>query len=116
MPWPCCWGRCHRELSRDRVVVDRLPMALPIVCGQPRSVTVKSGARATFTVKAKGKELGYRWYSRPSAEAEWTVIPGETGASLSPVGAGADNGRQFLCRAANADGTADSRIATLRLK
>lgn len=105
--------RCEKELKREHVVVDRLPMALPVISDQPRSAAVKSGHKATFSVKAKGKELGYRWYSRPSADDEWTLIPGETKASLSLVGAKANDGLRVRCGVYNAGGEVFSDEAIL---
>ena len=80
---------------------------------QPKSVTVKSGAKARFSVKGAGPNLSYQWFTRPSETDDWAELVGETKADLNLVGAMNLNGAQFYCHIWNADGSADSAVVTL---
>lgn len=86
------------------------------ITAQPKSITVKSGARGTFSIKMKQTEVSYQWYTRPNGNEAWTLMDGETNATLT-VQAGADNfGWQFRCTAAAEGLTVDSKIVTLKKK
>ena len=80
---------------------------------QPKSITVKSGAKAKFSVKATGPNLNYQWYELPSADADWTEIPGATKADYRFTATLAQNGVQFYCKVWNDDETLTSDKATL---
>ena len=85
----------------------------PTIKTQPKSVTVKSGKKAKFSVKASGKNLKYQWYERANADAEWTAVNGGTKNSLSVETSKAKNGCQYYCKVTNPDGTVNSAVATL---
>ena len=85
----------------------------PIIKTQPKNVKVKSGSKGKFTVKASGKNLSYKWFSRPNADAEWTEIAGETKATLNIVGSMDKNGWEFCCEVQNPDGSVRSNAAKL---
>ena len=86
---------------------------VPVIKTQPKSITLKSGAKGKFTVKASGKNLQYKWYSRPNTDAEWSVVVGETKATLNVVGSMDKNGTQYRCVIKNADGEVTSAAVTL---
>lgn len=104
--------RCHEELSREHVIMDRLPVTQLTFKTQPKDITVKSGSKATFSVKVKEKDVAYQWYSRPSQADPWTEIQGAIGASYSVVGTAANNGWQFRC-GVEYEGEVFSNTATL---
>lgn len=104
--------RCHEELSRDHVILARLPVTQLTFKTQPKDTTVKSGSKATFSVKVEEKDVAYQWYSRPSQADPWTEIQGATGASYSVVGTAANNGWQFRC-GVEYEGEVFSNTATL---
>ena len=82
----------------------------------PRSATVNAGATVTFKAKASGGVVTYQWYVKKTADGDWEPVDGETGLALTVVAAAEMNGWQFRCTA-TADGfTADSKIATLKLR
>ena len=81
----------------------------PSISQQPASVTVSSGAPATFSVTASGTApLTYRW------QRNGVDIPGGTSASYTlPSTTLADSGATFRCIVTNGDGSATSSSATL---
>ena len=85
----------------------------PTIKTQPKSVTVKSGKKAKFSVKASGKNLKYQWYERANADAEWTAVNGGTKNSLSVETSKAKNGCQYYCKVTNPDGAVNSAVVTL---
>ena len=99
--------------------VDSVPATLTVIPQpasiktQPKDVTVKSGAKARFSVKGAGPNLSYQWFTRPTEADDWTEMAGETKADLSLVGAMNLNGSQYYCHVWNADGSADSAVVTL---
>ena len=81
---------------------------------QPRNVTVKSGVRGTCSIRMKQTEVSYQWYTRLDENEAWTLMDGETRATLSVVGARANNGSQYYCRVENMIGDhIDSDIVNL---
>ena len=85
----------------------------PKIKTSPKSLTVVSGKKAKFTVKASGPNLTYQWYSRPGEEGEWDAIPGATKATYEVVASMEKNGWQYSCHVENDDGFVDSLAATL---
>ncbi len=82
----------------------------------PRGATVNAGTTVTFKAKASGTNVTYQWYVKKTADGDWEPVDGETGLALTVVAAAEMNGWQFRCTAI-ADGfTADSKIATLKLR
>ena len=81
----------------------------PTISQQPASITVSSGAPATFSVTASGSEpLAYRW------QRNGVDIPGATSSSYTIAPATlADSGATFRCIVTNVDGSATSDAATL---
>ena len=82
---------------------------------QPKSVTVKSGSKATFKVKVKEKHVTYQWYYRAPGAKEWTKIPGATKASYQVAASKANDGWQCRCGVTN-ETEAFSNPATLTVK
>ncbi len=65
---------------------------------QPKSITVKSGAKVKLSVRVIGPNLSYQWYERPSAEADWAEIQGAAKADYSFTATLAQDGTQFYCK------------------
>ncbi len=106
--------RCGAELSRVHKTTDKLPIHVTFKT-QPKSVTVKSGSKATFKVKVKEKHVTYQWYYRAPGAKEWTKIPGATKASYQVAASKANDGWQFRCGVTN-ETEAFSNPATLTVK
>ena len=106
--------RCGAELSRVHKTIDKLPIHVTFKT-QPKSVTVKSGSKAKFTVKVKEKHVTYQWYCRAPGAQEWTKIPGANKASYQVEASKANDGWQFRCGVTN-ETEAFSNPATLTVK
>jgi Zn-dependent metalloprotease len=80
----------------------------PTISTQPASVSVGTGATATFTVVAAGGNLKYQWYKNSAA------ISGATSASYTtPATTSSDNGATFYVVVSNTKGSVTSSSATL---
>ena len=74
------------------------------VTSNPADVNTAAGKKATFTVKATGRELKYQWYYLKAGESEWTLWEKQTAASAS-LEADADwNDAQVRCEVTDAHG------------
>ncbi|MDB6111012.1 MAG: hypothetical protein JWR69_2762 [Pedosphaera sp.] len=101
-------GSGHSGLSNP-FTVAAAGSSLPLITGQPQSLTTNAGASVTFSVVAGGSApLGYFW------QRTGAFIAGATGSSytLSNVQV-SDSGTQFTCLVSNALGTVTSSPATL---
>ena len=108
--------RCGAELSREHRTTEMLPFPPPMILTQPKSVTVKSGAKATFKISAKGDgSLTYQWYARSSEEEQWAPVAGETHATFSVVGSRANQERQYRCGVKNEAGETCSDTVVLHV-
>lgn len=92
--------------------------SLPAMTSQPSSVSVASGATATFTVAASGTPTpSCQWQVSTDGGSTWgNVSSGTGGASTSYTTATlttAEDGDAFRCVATNAAGSATSAAATL---
>ena len=77
---------------------------VPRITGSPRDTSVVEGKSVTFTVKAVGTGLLYRWYSRAPGSETWVRIPGETGTRLTLTAAKKLNGYRYMCEVLNRGG------------
>ncbi len=102
------WG----YLNTDAATLTVTPQK-PVIKTQPKSLTVKSGKKVKFTVKASGPKLTYQWYSRPNEESTWGAVEGATKNSLSVTTSKANDGYQYYCRVKNNDGEVSSIKVTL---
>ena len=109
----CCEVSNDDGAEASKVVTLTVISQAPTIKTQPKSITLKSGSKGKFTVKASGKNLSYKWFSRPNADAEWTEIAGETKATLNIVGSMDKNGWEFCCEVQNPDGKVRSNPAKL---
>ncbi len=94
------------------LTVKPVDASLPVITGQPASVTVNAGTPATFTVTASSATaLGYQW------KKNGVSIGGATAASYTtPPTTSADNGASFSVVVSNANGSTSSGNATLTVK
>ena len=89
------------------------------ITGQPADVSAVVGAKATFTVSAKGESVAYQWQWRSNDAAKWNNCTASSGegydsASLTVTAYAARNGRQFRCVVSDATGArVESDVATL---
>ena len=87
----------------------------PTITTQPKSVSVKAGSTATFSVTASGSDLSYQWQYRTSSADTWKNSA-NTGAKTATFPVKAEsyrNGYQYRCVITNKAGSASSSAATL---
>ena len=63
----------------------------------PHSVTAAPGEKATFTVRAYGRNLSYRWYCRKPSEVFWQPLKQLGSASVSVTADASMDGMQWYC-------------------
>ena len=76
----------------------------PKVTTQPTNVSVKSGADATFTVKASGTGLKYQWYYKKAGATSWTEWKGRIASSFTVASNDTWNGMAVYCRITDSTG------------
>jgi hypothetical protein len=101
-----------RESAGEKVSV--VSNGKPKITTQPKSRSVKQGAKVTFKVAAKGSGLKYQWYCRKSSSGSWSKMSGKTTASLT-LTVGRYNGYQYRCKVSNKSGSVTSKAATLKV-
>ncbi len=86
--------------------------------GQPADKTVSPGGKATFSVKAAGSGLTYRWqYRTPTGSWKNTTFSGYKTGTLTVTAKAYHDGYQYRCLVTRADGlTACSAPALLTVK
>lgn len=87
------------------------PPAAPVITTQPASVTVLSGATATFTVAATGSSLAYQWNKNTVAIAGATAAQFTTGTTVA-----GDNGASYTVTVSNGGGSVTSSPAILTVQ
>ncbi len=85
---------------------------VPIITSHPSDAVIAQNQTATLAVVATGSSLSYQWYEGTSGVTS-TPIAGATSADFTTPSLVATT--SYWCRASNADGTADSNTATVRL-
>lgn len=99
--------------------IGALPMVKKVktkITKQPKSATIgRYGTRtsATFTVKAKGTKLRYRWQYQLTGSTTWTSIARATKKSYKAKAADWSAGAKFRVVVKGKKGTAKSKAATL---
>jgi hypothetical protein len=85
----------------------------PTILVQPQSVTIKRNRTATLYVSASGSGLRYQWYIGSSG-ATGSPISGATSASFTtpPL----KTTTSYWVRVSNADGSVNSRTATVTVR
>ncbi|ROS31203.1 immunoglobulin domain-containing protein [Cellulomonas sp. PhB150] len=84
----------------------------PKVTTNPRTVLVKTGSKATFTVKAAGHALHYQWQKSVDGGA-WATVSGKTSASIVVSTRTAFDGTDYRVVVSNKAGKVASKVATL---
>ncbi|MET3805169.1 hypothetical protein ABIB25_002169 [Nakamurella sp. UYEF19] len=100
-------GQVYSHAAMLTVVVPRASIS-----AQPVNVRVVSGQLATFSVKATGLSLGYRWQGKVPGK-DWGYIAGATKSSYSVRAIVARNGYQFRAVINNPGGQVNSGVAGL---
>ncbi len=89
----------------------------PKIKTQPKSLTKAVGQKATFKVKATGKNLKYQWYYRTSPTGKWKKITTKGTSSAYTVKVKARlNGYQYRCLVKNSAGQVYSKTVKLKVK
>jgi Immunoglobulin I-set domain/Immunoglobulin domain len=92
-------------------------LVLPTITTQPKALTVKNGAKASFTVKAAGTTpLSYQWQLNGKNLKNGGVISGATTATLSLSKTSATNTGSYRVIVTNAAGSKTSAAVKLTLK
>jgi hypothetical protein len=96
------------DMSFDLELTVTLGTAAPVITSQPESLTVPAGTNVTFTASAAGTApLSYQW------RLNGTNVPGATSASLTRNNVSSGMAGNYVLVAANAYGSATSRVAVL---
>ena len=83
---------------------------------QPKAVTVKSGEKATFSIKASGDGLTYQWYYKKVGSSTWTKWNGQTKASVTATAKDSWAGRSVRCTVKDSYGkTVNSSAAKITI-
>ena len=97
------------------ITVAAAPQA-PVVTTHPSSVTVAAGTQATFTAAASGMPApNVQWQMSVDGGTTWTDIPGATTTSCMLAAARELSGSDFRALFTNANGSALSNAAVLRV-
>ena len=108
--------RCAVSNAAGTVYSDAASLttvSIPVINTQPRSISIKAGSTASFSVVASGSRISYQWYYRTSSSGSWVILTDATGSSYSFTGATYNNGYQYYCKVSNANGSINSDVATL---
>ena len=90
----------------------------PKITLQPKSVSVKNGSKATFTVDATGVNLTYQWQVSSNGGKTWSNTS-STGNKTKKITVEANqnkNGRMYRCVVSNGSIKTNSDAATLTVK
>jgi hypothetical protein len=101
---------CNAETMADnaqRISATCAPAAVPLITGQPQSVTVTSGYGFTLTVTASGSELVYQWFKNGLA------LSGATSSFFSVSNAALADAGSYTVTASNLNGSATSQPAAV---
>ena len=75
---------------------------------------VAVGSKVTLTVTAQNVET-YQWYYRTSANGAWIAMGGETRPTVTLTAGAGMNGYQYKCAVKGRGGSAESKVATLKV-
>ena len=75
-----------------------------IITKQPGNVSVKTGKKVTFSVKATGNGLKYQWYYRKAGAKSWSIWKGHTMSSVTATSNPSWNGMNVFCEIKDASG------------
>ena len=87
--------------------------AKPKITAQPKSVTAASGKAVTFTVKATGKDLTYRWLYLKKGATEYKQRGSKP--TLTVKAAAGLNGTKYRCIVRNGDWIRFTKAAKLKV-
>ena len=109
--------RCTVTSGEDEVYSEiallTVELSAPVIVTQPSDQNVAAGKVATFTVKARGGELKYRWFYRESRTDDWKEIKGKTTSELKITASKDKNGFSYYCEVYNAKGRVSTSAAVL---
>ena len=98
-------GNSSYKLSTDPALyLHDGSVPVPRITGSPRDVSVVEGKRVTFSAKAVGTGLLYRWYYRQPGSEDWIRLPGENGTTLTLTAEKRLNGNRYMCEVLNRGG------------
>ena len=83
---------------------------------QPKSVTLRDGELAEFSVMASGNSLKYQWYFKKKGASGWTLWNSHNTAKTSAISNATWNGMQVRCKVTNVSGASlTSAAATVTI-
>jgi hypothetical protein len=108
-------GYTGLRVDQIRAIGAPLPAGTaPFIVSNPEDATADVGDTVVFIASASGSlPLQTQWYYRPGTSGNFTAVPGATGSMLTVTISSAAQAGQYLFRAQNAFGSADSTSATL---
>ncbi|MDM7856118.1 glycoside hydrolase family 9 protein [Cellulomonas alba] len=108
------YGSATSDAATLRVQAAPVTTVAPTITAQPRSVTKRVGATATFTVKATGTPAPtIQWQSRAKGSTAWKNVKGATGTTLRVTVKASLSGTHYRAVATNVAGRAVSASAAL---
>ncbi len=101
------WNAIVKAASKVKVLT---------ITEHPKAVTVKSGVKTTFSVKATGDGLTYQWYYKKVGAKNWTLWKGQTKATITAKSKDCWDGRSVRCTVKDKYGkTVNSKAAKITL-
>ena len=112
--------RCIVKNSKGSVTSKTVMLTVtgvkPTIRVQPESVTKAVGETATFTVKAAGVGLSYKWQYSTDNGKTWKVWNNKTESSASTTVMAGHNGYLYRCVVTNSSGSTTSSTAKITVK
>ena len=87
--------------SACRITLAATPL---VITAQPANVSVKTGSDATFTVKASGTGLSYKWFYKKAGSSAWTEWKGRIAPTFTVASNDTWNGMLVYCRITDSKG------------
>ena len=89
------------------------PPQKPVISTQPKTQTIASGKKVSFTVEASGEDLEYQWYEMKNGTTKWAKMSGKTSDKLTFATKTTHDGNKYRCKVSNAGGSVNSKAAKL---
>ena len=84
----------------------------PVISRQLSDVKVKSGAKVTFSVKATGNGLKYKWFYMKAGDTDWREWNGRVASSFTVSSNGTWNKMLVRCVITNSSGVSVTSAAS----
>ena len=108
-------GQCDK--ATWNAIVKAAAKAVPLkITQQPKPLSIQTGEKATFSVKATGNGLKYQWYYKKVGAKSWTLWKGQTKATITATAKDCWAGRSVRCTVKDSSGkTVNSSAAKINI-